>query len=508
MANMPQKLPIEGVSCRELLLEKVIAYLQSLELSELKAIANVFESQMRVWMPASEESCVGEPAPVAHKVRSVQPKTQVVARLRNTGWWRVLKQYAAVRCLARWLWVNGYPLYVNQISRFSFYRAKQKWRPLTKLSDFVRGREISTYKLVDSTMVETPMPTVLPLSDQGCMLSPHDRYRFPEIFVATIKNAMAYGGTNLTLVDGHVICHDLYDFERDYTSEELHGCTLIDPKSKRIRWLLHDEGPERISEAAVFVDACARNYAHWMTEVLPRVALFCAEERFQGIPIVVNDGLHKNIMESLFLVAGTDREIITLPIGRALVADELYLTSVSGYVPFERRETKLSGHSHGMFNPRALELLSKKMDALRGKREAQDWPEKIFLRRNSGARKITNGTELEKLMASRGYAIVEPERLTFLQQVQLFNRAKIIFSPTGAALANALFCRPETQLVVLMGKHENMIYRYWCNMLSPLRINVRYILCKIIENKNLGIHGDFAVDMADVVYLLETMEIR
>ncbi len=94
------------------------------------------------------------------------------------------------------------------------------------------------------------------------------------------------------------------------------------------------------------------------------MVMFCMDKRFEGVPVIVNDGLHQNIMESLLLVTGVDREIITLPIGRALVVDKLYLTSVAGYVPFERRKNKLTNHSHGMFSPRAFETLRKYLNVL------------------------------------------------------------------------------------------------------------------------------------------------
>lgn len=495
------------------LVERVITPPQRIEQSGLRTTQTDVSEAVPVWSPPSGDARALEPIqtpPNVRKVVAAQTKPQDIAiRLRNAWLGRIytdhLKHYAVVRWIVQWGWRNGYPISVNLSARLFILEAK-KCRSLIKLSDFARKKEMPTYKLADATVVETPAPTVFPLRDQGFLVSPHDRYRFPEIFVATIRNAMTYGGTNLILADDEVICHDLFDSERDYTSEELYGRTLIDPKSSRIRWLLHDKVPEPIPVAATFVDACASNYAHWMTEVLPRIAMFCAEDRFHGVPIVVNDGLHKNIMESLFLVVGAEREIISLPIGRALAVGELYLTSVTGYVPFERRKSKLSGHSHGKFSPRAFELLRSNIDAFVGKDKGQGWPEKIFLRRNSGARKVTNAAELEQLMVSRGYVMVDPGKLTFLQQVKLFNNAKIIFAPTGAALSNAIFCQPGTQVAVLMAKHENMIYRYWCDMLTPIRINVGYVLGKIIENNNLGIHGDFVVDIADVIYLLEAME--
>ena len=468
------------------------------------------------WMP-SQAAGWRDQTPASCKIRRIESPPAdrrhdiaAGARLLDTRLGRVytshLKQYSAVRRLADWGWRNGYPLYVSLfVVRFS-NREEKGWRPLAKLGEFAKRSGISIHRLADAAFVETPAPGVFPACDQGCLASPHDRYEFPEIFVATINNAVVYGGTNLVLAGGEVVCHDLYDFARDYTSEELHGRTRIDPKSTRIRWLLHDEAPEPIPAAAAFVDACALNYAHWMTEVLPRIVLFCAEERFHGVPIVVNDGLHRNIMESLVLVAGADREIITLPIGRALAVSQLYLTSAAGYVPFERRTKRLSGHSHGMFSPAAFEMLRSRLNAMAQKTVAEAWPEKIFLRRNSGTRKVVNTDEIERLMVGRGYVIVEPEKLTFLQQVQLFENAKAIVAPTGAALCNAIFCKPGTHVGIFMAKHKNMIYRYWSNMLAPMQVKVSHVLGDIVQNRGLGIHGDFAIDAGCVNDLLDSFE--
>ena len=272
-----------------------------------------------------------------------------------------LKQYAFVRWTIQWLWRIGYPIYVKYVHAsllfISSKRSAIRWRPLITLKQFAQKRGMPIYKLTNAAVVETPEPKVFPSCDQDYLISPHDRYKFPEIYVTTMNNGMVYGGSSLILADDKVVCHDLYNFERDYTSEELHGRTLIDPKSRRIRWLLHDEEPERIPAAAAFVDACASNYAHWLTEVLPRVAVFCADERFKDIPIVINSGLHQNIMESFFMVAGSEREVILLPVGRGLHCEKLYMTSASGYVPFEWRKKRLSDCSHGVFSPSAFNIL-------------------------------------------------------------------------------------------------------------------------------------------------------
>ncbi len=466
-----------------------------------------------VWMPSKRREGMIRVIQLSQKIRKIEAlptkSHDIVGRLRTSWLGRLyigyLKQYVVIRWTAYCVWRNGYPIYVNHIATRFSNRKAIKWLPLTKLSEFTKKNGVQTYKLLDAAIVETPKPKVFPTCDQDYLVSPHDRFIFPEIYVATVNNAMTYGGTNLILTDDGVVCHDLYDFERDYTSEELHGRTLIDPKSKRIRWLLHDEAPEAIPVAATFLDACALNYAHWMTEVLPRVVLFCAEDRFLGIPIVVNDGLHKNIMESLFLVAGTEREIITLPIGRALAVNKLYLTSVTGYVPFGRRTNELSGHSHGQFSPRAFELLRNHLNGLAGGAESEAWPEKIYLRRNSGTRKVTNATELEKLLVAHGYVIVEPEKLSFSEQIRLFSNTKIIVASSGAAMANIIFCPPASQIFILISKHPNTNYWYWQNMAAASGNFVRYIFGAAATGSADGIHNDFTVPYSEVEKLMEKL---
>ena len=415
-----------------------------------------------------------------------------------------LKKYSFVHGVVIWLWRNTHSIYVN-IS-INLKKRKIRWQPLLKLGDYTKLRGLTTIQLVDAVAVETPTPKVLPESDQGYVEAGHGHYNAPAIYVTTISDGIIYGGSNLILTKDGVICHDLYDFERDYTSEELHGRMLIDPKSGCIRWLLSDKVPELLPVAAAFVDACATNYAHWLTEVLPRIAVFCAEERFNGIPIVVNDGLHKNIMESLFLVVGSAHKIITLTNNKALAIDQLYSTSVSGYVPFEKRTTKFSDHSHGVFNPQAFELIRHQIAAFLEKLPEQAWPEKVYLRRNSEVRKITNAAELEELLVARGYVIVEPERLTFLQQAKLFSDAKIIVGATGATFANIMLTLSDPKIFILISKLPDHKYRYWQNIACACGKEINYIFGKVTHRRTRGIHGDFMVNLGDISQFIDESE--
>lgn len=55
------------------------------------------------------------------------------------------------------------------------------------------------------------------------------------------------------------------------------------------------------------------------------------------------------------------------------------------------------------------------------------------------------GVEIE--LAARGYTIVRPETASARELIGLFREAETIVAPTGAALANILFCAPDARIV-------------------------------------------------------------
>ncbi len=501
------KISSEGLLSQEQLLELVFAYRESLVRQEQLLQELLPPSLHTLWRPPDHDAVVSGKLP-ALKLRKVEQATSapdILVRIKSTWGGRLyvnhLKRITIVRGLTIRLWRTLYPIYTNTFSVYLGSRASKRWRPLVKLGDNVKTSHLSTTKVFDAIRLDTTAPKVHPVEDQAFLVPPDDHYVFPPVYVAELGEALIYGGTNLVFTQDRVICHDLYDFERDYTSEELHGRHVIDAKKMRMHLLRTDAVPDKIPVAATFVDACAPNYAHWLTEVLPRIAAFCKVERFANVPIIVNDGLHRNIMESLARIVGPDRECITLPVGRAIQIDRLCVTSVAGYVPFEPRKGSGQRQRRGEFSPYALNALRDRMMDLCQNDDAI-WPQRIYLRRNSQGRQLTNAQKLLDLLVSRDFVVVDPEKLTFIQQAQLFMNAKVVVGATGAAIANAVFCPRGSQVGILLAKNEGLAYEYWVNMLTPMGINVTYILGKGSES---NLHSDFAIDQAHLIDFLDAL---
>lgn len=368
-----------------------------------------------------------------------------------------------------------------------------KHYPVFKFKEYVSKNGLKVIPLIGGCTVQVSLPKVYPSKEASLVTPKLPTFQVSSIDVVELQAATVVGGSNIVFSGGVAICHDLYDFKADDTSEELHNLFRIDPEKNTIKINKEPEYVESLTTAAIFLDSCAQNYAHWISEVLPRIAAFCKEDRFKDVPLIVDQGLHINLMESLSPIVGRNRKILTIPRHQFIEFDSLLLVSAAGYVPFGVRSTRFGEPSQGVFNPLALkqmaEVVIEKMKDL----PQRQWPDKIFLTRPTKARNLINGLSLEFALADRGYTQIDPGELTFLEQVQLFSRAKKIVSTTGAALVNAIFSPPGSEITVIMSKHKEMIYRYWLNMLSPLGLDITYILGEAHSKKYLGIHADFVI---------------
>lgn len=439
-------------------------------------------------------------AEIQHIPEPVVGSRDVLSKLRRSWvgvfYLRYLRRFSVARLAAVFLWRNGYPIYMKVKGFLIYLGISGEWIPLEKITGSPVIDLEQVYTIFPAVVIEENMPAVYPDSARAFLKPPHDRYDFPPSRVFHVSDADVIGGSNLVTAHERVIFHELYDFDTDSTSEELHARTYIDPGNNRICWQVVVDPAEYLPAAASFVDACAGNYAHWMTEVLPRISIFCDQQRYKYIPIIIDEGLHPNQIESLLSVVDTGREIIALPRNAVLHVETLSVVSPSGYVPFDRRKNRRANHSHGVFSPYAITSLANKVSQCYA--DGSDTPEKIYIRRNSRVRCLDNQDEVEEHLVDRGFAVVEPEKYSFGEQVRMFSDANVIVGATGAALANIIFCKPGTKIIIMIANHEKMPFWYWVNMAATVRCEIVYVVGEIRGASRLGIHSNFAIELNDL----------
>ena len=129
---------------------------------------------------------------------------------------------------------------------------------------------------------------------------------------------------------------------------------------------------------------------------------------------------------------------------------------------------KLTGLSSQNAHPQNREVFGRILANVRKHSPATSTPARVLICRSpSNSRNVTNRAAMIEALEALGFAAIQPDKLTFDEQALLFAQAEVIVCEFGAALSNALFCRPGTKVVEIIaeGQHDPWS-SHFCAMLG------------------------------------------
>ncbi|WP_298355932.1 glycosyltransferase 61 family protein [Rhodoblastus sp.] len=175
-----------------------------------------------------------------------------------------------------------------------------------------------------------------------------------------------------------------------------------------------------------------RDYARWLIEVLPRVAVaaqFCDLSAFQFVVPRQRGAMTAVVRESLRLFGVPPERVV------AIGSEPVFFRRLIFPLPVARLSAK---------SPRAMEVLES-LPARYG--DAPEAPRRIYV-------KAGGAVSFFNLLEPLGFVEVEPERMNFSQVAQAFSKAEWIAGAPGAGLANAVFA-PRGLRLLALGADEN-----------------------------------------------------
>jgi capsular polysaccharide biosynthesis protein len=380
----------------------------------------------------------------------------------------------------------------------------RKWRDVSTLQDFVRLFGLTPVVLAPAEGASYPTSSAAPIFGSIPTPAMETDPIFPQVYTVRLSDMMVFPATNFFISEEKVIIHDLLDLKAQKPPEELTDYFQFNPARSKARVKLSYHFHDDLDEAAHFLDAAAQNYAHWLTEILPRIALFCSRPEFAHVPLLIDDNLPQSMLQSLHLIAGEHRRIFTLGRGIAVKVKKLHVVSVTGYVPFGFRSPSDTKDRHGQFSPFALNCLRQMiLESTTTEKPASEAPKKIFIQRNSTHRSLVNQPRVMEFCVQHSFECVSPETLSFTDQVRLFSNAEAVIGATGSAFANIIFCSPSCKITILIGDHPETPYGYWVNIAAAVGARVRYVLGQSDAPISGGIHRDFSISEQKIVSLIE-----
>ncbi len=194
----------------------------------------------------------------------------------------------------------------------------------------------------------------------------------------------------------------------------------------------------------VLCHAFHRNYGHWLFDCLPYLLSWRGSLR-QGRLAVLVPPLADWQRRTLELLDVPASSVIEAP-EPSVLCDNVIVPGLK-LVDFEPTTGSKSSSlpQPGPTVVEAIQILRARICPT----AAIDQPERIYISRRGikSFRSVCNEDEVEALMLQLGFAVVQPQNLSFDQQVTFFARARVIAGPHGAGLTNAAFA-PTGCLVV------------------------------------------------------------
>ena len=123
----------------------------------------------------------------------------------------------------------------------------------------------------------------------------------------------------------------------------------------------------------------------------------------------------------------------------------------------------------------------------------------IFIDRKEDSKfnhcQIINNEEVFEYLKSRGFLKYKVGQLSFKNQIHLFNNAKIIIGPHGAAFSNLIFCKPQTKVIEFKPFGHPTVVNKRISEINDLNYNlIETPTVKEVDNAK----GDILVDLNEL----------
>lgn len=430
---------------------------------------------------------------------------------------RALKFYR--QHLSRYLVFRVLRVFATMFFRF-VYRAYCHLKPtasvgrygLVPFGSYMGGHLVARVPIFAAHLTHIRGPDFMNDRNSAISATPHTvAIELPKVDVLELNDVAVVGGTDFILAGEVALAPDCLVECADTCPAETFGVAWIDHSQGSLQLFLSGEGI-RIETGISLLGQNTANYAHWLTETLPKLAVLNAYPQYKDLPLLVDCGLHRNIYDSIGTVGGKQRQLIFVEQWQRVHLKRLVGVSQAGYEPYI---------PHGLFNtgipqivntfsaPALMVLRDAVLDKLPSPNPLSGV--KIFFRRSdrsNNLRGLTNSSDVEALLQKMGYTLIDPAEMSFVEQVSVCHAARIIVAPIGAALANMIFARPGCRLLALSPYYKNANYYYYSNLAAALKIPFSYLLGRQGDEHGHPMHRSYSIKLDELERALGSLTDR
>ena len=231
------------------------------------------------------------------------------------------------------------------------------------------------------------------------------------------------------------------------------------------------------------------NYWHWMYDVLPRIGIVENKFKLKNFKsILVPDTIFAYQKETLNLLGVNNRSISSKKF-RHIFSEKIVATS-------HPWQYSTSAHIDIGRVPKWISLWLR-LKFLKFKSNKKFF-KKIYIDRSDSSsnlyykRKIINENKIKQLLIKKGFKILKLSDFKFVDQINIFNTAKIIVGNHGAGFANLIFCKKNTKIIEFTNKYTPKTFK---KISKDLKLNYVSIKGKTIDSDTKDINNNIIISL-------------
>lgn len=275
------------------------------------------------------------------------------------------------------------------------------------------------------------------------------------VVAGRIDSAVVHSRTGAFVRNGELVM-DVQRDELEGVPTELAFDPVIFTHHGRVATYLEDQNSLRLRhlpKAWSLLGINSVSFGHWMIEQMLQFIAGMNLPEFQGVPILIDEGIPPQHLQSLECIGEGRFEIIEVPRGQRIAIDSLYIVTNFPFAPHLLKEDQKIDPSYFVSAMDTIAQMVAKVGALFDMTHNTEKPskcEKLFWARPTDRhRKIDNHLAIESYISDLGCVKFYPETLKFPDQIRLIRAAKRIVVQNGSASHGLFFARPGTEVVML-----------------------------------------------------------
>lgn len=289
--------------------------------------------------------------------------------------------------------------------------------------------------------------------------------KLPDMYWMRLVDCRIIGGSEVVLTSNCKLLYDLLATCKQYDANVTdYGLFLLFGHPHRIgkKYIYNyqkKEG-ERLKNGINLASNMSNNYFHFMFQVASKMAYIKEMNVDKDVPLLVDERV-LSVPQMKFIIESLNDEgrvIIPLKENVCYHIQELYIIGNPNIVvPNSNSKFQADGQSNAFaYDIKAIDFIKERiLSTEQNGNNYQIYPERIYLSRRNCNKRQVNEDDLRPILKKYGFEFVYTERMSVVEQAQMFRQAKHIIGASGAAFTNLLFCDEGCRVLILISRKHN-----------------------------------------------------